>query len=98
MKLKKEFITHETGTETLLVPTGSAAFAGLVKGNKTLGAILSLLREETHRGGGRFRHEGPLRRTGGDHRPGRQQGPDGASQNRRHRRITKQAYLQGETV
>ncbi len=47
MKLKKEFITHETGTETLLVPTGSAAFAGLVKGNKTLGAILSLLKDET---------------------------------------------------
>ena len=47
MKLKKEFITHDTGTESLLVPTGSAGWSGLVKGNKTLGAILSLLKKET---------------------------------------------------
>ena len=47
MKLKKNFITHDTGTESLLVPTGSAGFSGLVKGNKTLGAILELLKEET---------------------------------------------------
>ena len=47
MKLKKEFITHETGTESLLVPTGKAGFSGLVKGNKTLGAILNLLRQDT---------------------------------------------------
>ena len=47
MKLKKEFITHDTGTESILVPTGKAGFAGLVKGNKTLGAILELLRQDT---------------------------------------------------
>ena len=47
MKLKKEFITYNTDSESLLVPTGSAGFAGLVKGNKTLGAILELLKEET---------------------------------------------------
>ena len=47
MKLKKEFIVHDTGDETLLVPTGSAKFSGLVKGNKTLGAILELLKDET---------------------------------------------------
>ncbi len=47
MKLKKEFITHDTGTESLLVPTGGAGWSGLVKGNKTLGAILSLLKEDT---------------------------------------------------
>ena len=47
MKLKKEFITHDTGSESLLVPTGKAGFAGLVKGNKTLGAILELLRQDT---------------------------------------------------
>ena len=47
MKLKKEFITHNTGDESLLVPTGSAGFSGLVKGNKTLGAILALLKEDT---------------------------------------------------
>ena len=47
MKLKKEFITHDTGSESLLVPAGNAGFSGLVKGNKTLGAILSLLKEDT---------------------------------------------------
>ncbi len=47
MKLKKEFIIHNTGSESLLVPAGGAGWAGLVKGNKTLGAILSLLQEET---------------------------------------------------
>ena len=47
MKLKKEFITYDTGSESLLVPTGSAEFSGLVKGNRTLGAILDLLKEDT---------------------------------------------------
>ena len=47
MRLKKEFITYEAGTESLLVPTGGAGFSGLVKGNKTLGAILELLKKET---------------------------------------------------
>ena len=47
MKLKKEFIPYDTGAESLLVPTGDAGWAGLVKGNKTLGAILSLLKEDT---------------------------------------------------
>ena len=47
MKLKKEFITYDAGSESLLVPAGGAGFSGLVKGNKTLGAILELLREDT---------------------------------------------------
>ena len=47
MKLKKEFIAHDTGAESLLVPTGGAGWSGLVKGNKTLGAILGLLKEDT---------------------------------------------------
>ena len=47
MKLKKEFITYDTGEESMLVPTGGAGFSGLVKGNKTLGVILALLKEET---------------------------------------------------
>ncbi len=47
MKLKSRFITHETGKESLLIPTGGAGFSGLVKGNKTLGAILELLKEDT---------------------------------------------------
>ena len=51
MKLKQTFIPHDTGTETLLVPTGKAGFSGLVKGNKTLGAILELLKQDTTEAG-----------------------------------------------
>lgn len=47
MKLKKAFIPHEAGSESLLIPTGGAGFSGLVKGNKTLGAILELLKKDT---------------------------------------------------
>lgn len=47
MKLKKEFITHNAGSESVLVPTGAAEWAGVVRGNRTLGTILSLMREET---------------------------------------------------
>ena len=46
MKLKKDFIFHNTGREALLVPTGEAGFSGLVKGNKTLAAIIDLLHED----------------------------------------------------
>lgn len=46
MKLRTEFITHDTGSEALLVPAGGASFSGLVRGNKTFGAILSLLKED----------------------------------------------------
>lgn len=47
MKLKKEFLIHNTGDDSLLVPTGEANFSGIVRGNKTLGTVLELLREET---------------------------------------------------
>ena len=47
MRLKKEYIVHDTGSETILVPIGDAGWAGMVKGNKTLGAILGLLKEDT---------------------------------------------------
>ncbi len=47
MKLKKEFIAHDTGRESLLVPAGGAGFSGLVKGNRTLGVILDLLKTDT---------------------------------------------------
>ena len=47
MKLKKEFITHNTDSESLLVPAGGAGFAGLVRGNHTLGEILKLLKTDT---------------------------------------------------
>ena len=51
MKLKEEFIAHDAGTESLLVPTGAVSWAGVVRGNKTLGAILELLQEETTEAG-----------------------------------------------
>lgn len=47
MKLNKHFIVHNTGSETILVPTGEAGFAGIVRGNKTFEAILDLLKDET---------------------------------------------------
>ena len=47
MKLKKEYVAHDAGAESVLVPTGAAGWAGVVRGNRTLGVILSLLREDT---------------------------------------------------
>ena len=47
MKLSKNFILHEADGQTMLVPTGNAGFSGLVRGNKTLGAVLSCLKNET---------------------------------------------------
>ena len=46
MKLNKDFLLHNTGSESILVPTGNAGFSGVVRGNKTLGAVLELLKEE----------------------------------------------------
>ena len=46
MKLNKNFIVHNSGGESLLVPTGEADFSGLVRGNKTLGAVLELPQTE----------------------------------------------------
>lgn len=47
MKLNKEFLLHNTDDESFLVPTGRAGFSGIVRGNKTLGAMLEILKEET---------------------------------------------------
>ena len=47
MKLKEEFLTHSTGKDTVLVPVGGTAFSGLVRGNRTFGAILELLKTQT---------------------------------------------------
>jgi hypothetical protein len=46
MKLKKKFVVYQTGGESMLVPAAGAGFSGLVKGNKTLGAVLNLLKKE----------------------------------------------------
>ena len=47
MKLKEGFLPHNTGSESILVPMGGAGWSGVVRGNKTLGAILDLLKEDT---------------------------------------------------
>ena len=47
MKLKREYVAHDAGAESVLVPTGDAGWAGVVRGNRTLGVILSLLHEDT---------------------------------------------------
>ena len=47
MKLKSSFLTHNTSDESYLVPTSDVSFSGMVKGNKTLGAIIGLLKEDT---------------------------------------------------
>lgn len=51
MKLKESFITHITQEESLLVPVGGSAFSGVVRGNKTLGAILELLKNDIDEAG-----------------------------------------------
>ena len=47
MKLNKEFLLHHTNDESILVPTGRAGFSGIVRGNKTFGAVLELLKTDT---------------------------------------------------
>ena len=47
MKLNKDFILHKTNDESILVPTGNAEFSGVVRGNKTFGSILELLKDDT---------------------------------------------------
>ena len=47
MKLSDKFLLHKANGETILVPTGSASFSGIVKGNATLGKVLELLKSET---------------------------------------------------
>lgn len=46
MKLNPNFIVHRDDCETLLVPTAQADFSGIVRGNRTLGAILDLLQND----------------------------------------------------
>ena len=46
MKLKSDFIVREVNGETVLVPIGDTGFSGMVRGNKTLGAILQALKAD----------------------------------------------------
>ena len=45
MKLNQNYIVHQTGRDTIIVPTASAGFSGVVKGNQTLGIIVNLLQK-----------------------------------------------------
>ncbi|MBR3033168.1 MAG: PqqD family protein [Clostridiales bacterium] len=49
MKLSPNFLIHaqEDDGEFLLIPVADASFSGVVRGNKTFGTILELLKEET---------------------------------------------------
>lgn len=49
MKLNPDFLTYNSSDESYVVPTSGVSFSGMVKGNKTLGAIIELLKEETTR-------------------------------------------------
>ncbi len=46
MKLKKEFITHMSGDEQLMISAGGS-FNGMVRSNKTAAFIINMLKEET---------------------------------------------------
>ena len=47
MKLKEDFILHETNGQQVMVSTGASSFSGLVRTNKTAAFILECLKEET---------------------------------------------------
>lgn len=47
MKLNKNFLVHNSGAETVLVPTAEAGFSGVVRGNSSFSAILELLGSDT---------------------------------------------------
>ena len=46
MKLSTGFLLHNVDGETYLVPVGNTDFSGMVRGNKTFGAIVELLQNE----------------------------------------------------
>lgn len=46
MKLKKEFITHTSGDEQLMISAGGS-FNGMVRSNKTAAFIIDMLKDET---------------------------------------------------
>lgn len=47
MRLKDGLITHDTGEEQIMVGTGNASFAGMVRSNKTAAFIVDCLKTET---------------------------------------------------
>lgn len=47
MKLRKEFITHESDGAQVMVAAGDVGFYGLVRSNQTAAFIINKLKEET---------------------------------------------------
>lgn len=47
MKLNRNFIAHDDGSEKLLVSAGASEFSGLVRGNSTAGFIIECLENDT---------------------------------------------------
>ncbi|MBR5444632.1 MAG: PqqD family protein [Clostridia bacterium] len=47
MKLKKDFITHETAGEHITVSAGGSAWNGLIRSNRTAGFIVECLKTDT---------------------------------------------------
>lgn len=46
MKLNDSFITHESGTEHITVPTGGVSFCGMIRSNQTAGFIVECLKQD----------------------------------------------------
>lgn len=50
MKLKKDFITHDSDGEQILVSSDTKAFSGMVRSNSTAAFIVNQLKSETTAG------------------------------------------------
>lgn len=49
MKLNKDFITHETDGEQVMVALGNSSFSGVVRSNKTAAFIVDMLKNDVTR-------------------------------------------------
>lgn len=47
MKLKKDFITHESDGEQIMVAGSTSVFSGMVRSNRTAAFIVDCLKKET---------------------------------------------------
>ncbi len=47
MKLREEFLIHNSGGENYMVPTAKAKFKGIVKSNETAAFIVGCLKTDT---------------------------------------------------
>ncbi len=51
MKIRKDFIGHSSDGAYYLVGTSASGFNGILKGNKTAGCVIELLRNDMSRDG-----------------------------------------------